>query len=34
LDVNANFETRSYAELIEHLEQQIARCTIWVREGH
>jgi hypothetical protein len=38
LDVNAKvvhtFETRSYAELVEHLEQQIARCSVWVREGH
>lgn len=28
------FETRSYAELVEHLEQQLARCSIWVIEGH
>ena len=28
------FETRSYAELVEHLEQQIARCSVWVIEGH
>lgn len=28
------FETRSYAELIDHLEQWIARCSIWVIEGH
>jgi len=28
------FETRSYAELVEHLEQQIARCSAWMIEGH
>lgn len=28
------FETRSYAELIAHLEHWIARCTVWEREGH
>jgi hypothetical protein len=28
------FETRSYAELVERLEHWIARCTVWVREGH
>ena len=28
------FETRSYAELVEHLEQQIARCSIWMVEGN
>jgi hypothetical protein len=27
------FETRSYAELLEHLEHWIARCTVWTREG-
>jgi hypothetical protein len=28
-----SFETRSYDELIEHLEHWIARCTVWVIEG-
>jgi hypothetical protein len=28
------FETRSYAELLEHLEHWIARCTVWTREGN
>lgn len=29
-----SFQTRSYPELIEHLEQWIARCSIWTVEGH
>ena len=33
-EVVHTFETRSYTELVEHLEQQLARCSIWVREGH
>ena len=28
------FETRSYTELLEHLEHWIARCTVWTREGN
>ncbi|HEX4739048.1 MAG TPA: hypothetical protein VH331_15960 [Allosphingosinicella sp.] len=28
------FVTQSYADLVSELEQWIARCTVWVREGH
>jgi hypothetical protein len=26
--------TRSYSELVSRLEEWIARCSVWVREGH
>ncbi len=29
-----SYETRAYPELVEHLEHWIARCTVWMREGH
>ena len=29
-----SYETRLYSELLQELERWIARCTVWVREGH
>ncbi|HYD87187.1 MAG TPA: hypothetical protein VEA80_06920 [Vitreimonas sp.] len=33
-EVVHTFETRSMPELLDQLQHWIARCSIWVREGH